>query len=129
MDERDDTGNARPPALRPRTTPFTSSSSLPPRTEAIRAEGDDFGAYCPLPGADAGSCYTLCHLPFTGLTRDGFKSVEAGAPNPGTDKFDPSDLVKIQFEFSSYMAADSSVSAEPVTFDVWIDSVAFLPPM
>jgi hypothetical protein len=91
-------------------------------------EGDDYGGYCPLSGADAGACYAPCHLPWSGLSRDGFKGVEAGAPDPATDKFDPANLVKIQFEFSSYQAADSSVSAEPVSFNVWIDDVAFLPP-
>jgi hypothetical protein len=92
--------------------------------------GDDFGAYCPLTVADDGgaACYKRCHLPWSGLKRDGFKTVEAGAPDPGTDVFDPANLVKIQFEFSSYTAADSSVSAEPVMFDVWIDAVSFLPP-
>jgi hypothetical protein len=91
-------------------------------------KGDDYGAYCHLPGADAGACYRLCHMPFAALARDGSKSVDAGAPDPATDTFDPQNLAKIQFELSSYMPADSDAATEPVSFDVWIDAVAFFPP-
>jgi hypothetical protein len=92
-------------------------------------KGDDYGAYCPLTGQDAGACYRRCHMPFSALARDGSKSIDAGAPDPATDVFDPQDLVKIQFELSSYMAPGSDVAAEPVSFDVWIDAVAFFPHM
>lgn len=86
-------------------------------------EGDDFGAYCVI-NQDAGAgCYTLCPMPFAGLTRDGYKGVDAGAPNPATDVFDPQNLVKIQFEFSSYMAEDSSVG--DVGFNVSVGAAAF----
>jgi hypothetical protein len=85
--------------------------------------GDDFGGYCPVSG-DAGDCYMPCQLPFAALTRDGFRSVEAGAPDPTTDMFDPKNLVKIQFEFSLYSGPDGGVP-EPVSFDVWIDGVSW----
>lgn len=87
-------------------------------------EGDDYGAYCPL-SQDAGAgCFTLCQLPFAGLTRDGFRGVDSGAPNPATDMFDPQNLVKIQFEFSLYQASDASVP-NPVSFNVVIGYVSF----
>ena len=87
--------------------------------------GDDFGAYCPTTDADASSgAWILCRLSFATLTRDGFRGVDSGAPNPATDTFDPQNLVKIQFEFSAFTLADGG-PAGPVAFDVWIDDVAF----
>jgi hypothetical protein len=87
-------------------------------------QGDDYGGFCPL-GTDP-SCYTVCRLPFSSLAREGIKSVDAGAPDPATDEFDPQNLVKIQFEFSAYMAPGSSVAAVPVSYDVWIDMIAWM---
>jgi hypothetical protein len=85
--------------------------------------GDNFGAYCPTM-SDGGDPWILCKLPFAGLTRDGFKGVEAGAPDPSTDTFDPVHLEKIQFEFSTFTPSDSGTPT-PVTFDLWIDDAAF----
>ncbi len=88
-------------------------------------EGDEFGAYCPT-ASDGGDAWVLCKLPFTGLTRDGFKGVDAGAPDPTSDVFDPQNLEKIQFEMSSYTPpADSGITVNVVNFDVWIDDAAF----
>jgi hypothetical protein len=81
-------------------------------------EGDDYGAYCPIQ-QDGGTCYTLCHIPFVGVTRDGYV-------NAGVTVFEPQALVKIQFESTAYIPApDSGIAATPVGFDVWIDNVAF----
>jgi hypothetical protein len=66
----------------------------------------------------------VCTLAFTTLTRDGFRGVDSGAPAPATDTFDPQNLVKIQFEFSSYVPPDGGTPG-PVSFDVWIDDIAF----
>jgi hypothetical protein len=99
-------------------TGSSADASVDPRN------GDDYGGYCPIDGGDAGGCYTLCHLPFSALTRDGFRSTDSGAPNPTTDVFDPKNLVKIQFEFSLYSAPDGGVP-EPVSFDVWIDGISW----
>jgi hypothetical protein len=88
-------------------------------------EGDDFGAYCPTMGDAGAGVWVLCKLPFAGLTRDGFKGVEAGAPDPSTDlTLDTANLQKIQFEFSTFTAPDSGTPT-PVTFDLWIDDAAF----
>lgn len=87
--------------------------------------GDDYGAYCPTTGTDAGGGgWIVCRLPFASLTRDGFRGVDSGAPNPATDMFDPQNLVKIEFEFSAFTLPDGGTGG-PVGFDVWIDDVAF----
>lgn len=86
--------------------------------------GDDYGGYCPLDNDAGAGCFTLCQLPFAGLTRDGFRGVDSGAPNPATDMFDPQNLQKIQFEFSLYSAPDGGVPT-PVTFNVVIGYVTF----
>jgi hypothetical protein len=87
--------------------------------------GDDFGFYCTqLTGDTTNPCYTKCHMAFSDLKRDGFRSAEAGAPDPSTDVFDPKNLVKIQFEFSLYQGADGGIN-EPVSFDIWIDGIAW----
>jgi hypothetical protein len=81
-------------------------------------DGDDYGAYCPI-SQDAGTCYSLCNIPFGGVARDGYHDA-------GVTAFDPQSLVKIQFEFSAYTPApDSGIAATPVSFDVMIDNVAF----
>jgi hypothetical protein len=87
-------------------------------------QGDDYGAYCPLAGADADSCYAPCHIPFAAVFRDGTRSVEAGAPDPTIDIFDPQNVVKIQFELSAYSDSNGS-DPVPVSFDVWIDGIAW----
>lgn len=87
-------------------------------------DGDDYGGYCPIDGSDAGSCYTLCQLPLSALTRDGFRSTDAGVTDPTVDMFDPQNLVKVQFEFSLYSEPDGGVP-EPVSFDVWIDGISW----
>jgi hypothetical protein len=66
----------------------------------------------------------MCRLPFASLTRDGFRTLDSGAPNPATDRFDPQNLVKIEFEFSAFTLLDGKAPG-PVQFDVWIDDVAF----
>jgi hypothetical protein len=88
--------------------------------------GDDYGAYCPTL-SDAGSdAWVVCTLQFAGLTRDGFRGTDSGAPDPNSDVFDPQNLQKIQFEISSFTPpVDASDQTESVTFDVWIDDVAF----
>jgi hypothetical protein len=78
--------------------------------------GDDYGAFC----AMAPTSWGLCQILFSGATREGVKA----APDPATDTFDPQNLKAIQFEFSSLALVDSG-SAPPVSFDVWIDDVAF----
>jgi hypothetical protein len=97
-------------------------------------DGDDYGAYCPTTSADgATGDWVVCTLPFNGLTRDGFRSVEAGAPDPATDQFTGSDMIhgptnldKIQFEISSFTPpVDAADQSSSVTFDVWIDDAAF----
>jgi hypothetical protein len=102
-------------------TGATTDASFDPRL------GDDFGTYCPTGGAEAGTCYEPCTILWSGLTRDGFKGADSGAPDPATDMFDPANLVKLQFEFSSY-SPDGVTDPTPVSFDVWIDAIAFLPP-
>jgi len=87
-------------------------------------EGDDYGGYCPVGGSDAEVCYAECHIPFLALSRDGFRSVDAGAPDPAIDTFDPQNLVKIQFEASAYSDA-SGTDPVPVSLDVWIDGIAW----
>jgi hypothetical protein len=99
-------------------------TSAPRDAAADPRQGDDYGAYCPVAGTDAASCYTRCHIPFSALTRDGLKSLDAGAPDPATDVFDPQDLVKIQFEFSAYSNSNGT-DPVPVSFDVWIDGIAW----
>jgi len=89
--------------------------------------GDDFGLYCPTTADDAGTadCYVQCQIPFAMLQRDGFHSVDSGAPDPATDMFDPQNLVKVQFEFSSYTDSDGGVPV-PVSFDLWIDGISWM---
>jgi hypothetical protein len=102
-------------------TGATTDASFDPRL------GDDFGAYCPLADAEASTCYEPCTLQFSGLTRDGFRGADSGAPDPSTDMFDPANLVKLQFEFSSFSEPDGGPGPTPVAFDVWIDAITFLP--
>jgi hypothetical protein len=85
-------------------------------------QGDDFGAYC---STQDGTEWVYCLIQFIGLTRDGFKDVDAGAPDPNTDTFDPQNLDKIQFEFSSYTPPADAGTMPQVTFDLWIDDIAF----
>ncbi len=87
--------------------------------------GDDFGAYCPTQSGDAANPWVLCKLTFTGLQRDGFSGVDSGAPDPGTDVFDPQNLVKIQFEISSFTPQADSGVTQQVSFDFWIDDASF----
>jgi hypothetical protein len=87
--------------------------------------GDNFGAYCATTGDGATDQWVLCKLRFDGLTRDGFRSVEAGAPDPATDMFDFTNLAKIQFEFSAYTPQADSGAIQQVSFDVWIDDASF----
>lgn len=87
--------------------------------------GDNYGAYCPTVSDAGAGAWVPCRLPFGGLTRDGFKGLDAGAPDPSSDTFDPQNLVKIQFEFSSYTPPADSGATQQVSFDVWIDDVAF----
>jgi hypothetical protein len=100
-------------------TGSTDASTTDPR------QGDDYGAYCSTVEADGGvGGWVMCRLAFVSLTRDGFRGADAGAPDPATDRFDPQNLVKIEFEFSSYTPPDGGTPG-PVGFDVWIDDVAF----
>ena len=97
----------------------------PDGSTADPRNGDDYGAYCPTTDADGGvGNWVVCTLAFTTLTRDGFRGVDSGAPDPATDTFDPKDLLKIEFEFSSYVPPDGGTPG-PVSFDVWIDDIAF----
>jgi hypothetical protein len=91
--------------------------------------GDDFGGYCPTVDPEAGAgAWVLCQLPFDGITRDGFRGPDSGAPDINSDVFDPKNLQKIQFEISSYTPpVDASNQTQSVSFDVWIDDVAFMP--
>jgi len=79
--------------------------------------GDEFGAYCPTQS----DTWTECMLPFAGLKRDGYEAV----PPVATDMFDPQNLEKIEFEFSSYTPPADSGITNVVSFDVWIDDAAF----
>jgi hypothetical protein len=97
-------------------TGTTADAAVDPRL------GDDFGAYCPVGGANSDNCYTPCRIPFASLVRDGLESLDSGAPDPATDTFDPRDLVKIQFEMSAYSNPDGT-DPVPVSFDVWIDGI------
>jgi hypothetical protein len=88
--------------------------------------GDDYGYYCSTQDADGGTGgWVVCPIPFASLMRDGFRNADSGAPNPGTDMFDPQNLVKIQFEFSAYTPPAEAGIQDVVGFDVWIDNVAF----
>jgi hypothetical protein len=86
--------------------------------------GDEFGVYCPTQG-DAGAGWVQCDFPINAVRRDGFAPVDAGAPPIATDTFDWANLEQIEFEFSSYTPpADSGVGSN-VSFDLYIDDVAF----
>jgi hypothetical protein len=89
-------------------------------------DGDDYGGFCEISG-DAASCYMPCVLPFAALSREGLAPVDSGAPDPASDVFDPQNLVKIMFDFSSYTSTDPSAVPVPVSFDVWIDLIEWLP--
>jgi hypothetical protein len=86
-------------------------------------DGDDYGAYCPTQG-DSGTGWTLCKLPFAGLTRDCYAPADAGFPACASDMFDLSNLEKIQFEASLYSAEDGGVPS-PVSFSIALDDIAF----
>jgi hypothetical protein len=69
--------------------------------------GDDFGGWCPLT-AD----WTTCKIDFATAKRVGYATTVTGT-------FDKTKLVKIQFQSSKFDMATS------VTFDFWIDDLAF----
>jgi len=73
-------------------------------------QGDDYGFYCQTIDP---TTWTSCKVAFSALTRDGY-----GMPPPAMDMFDPQNLQKVQFEFSTY-------STGAVSMDVWIDEVSF----
>jgi hypothetical protein len=102
-------------------TGFPEGGTTDPRN------GDDYGYYCSTQNADGGTGdWIVCPIPFTTLSRDGFRNVDSGAPDPTMDMFDPQNLVKIQIEFSSYTPpADSGVQSV-VSFDIWIDDIAWM---
>ncbi|MDP9001238.1 MAG: hypothetical protein M3O46_14145 [Myxococcota bacterium] len=80
---------------------------------ATDRHGDDYGAYCQMIDPQT---WTRCTLDFSAAKRDGFSSV----PAVGADTLDIHQLRKIQFEFSRLADPTATVS-----FDVWIDEVAF----
>lgn len=80
---------------------------------ATDRRGDDYGAYCPMIDPQT---WTKCTLDFSAAKRDGFSPV----PAVGGDTLDLNQLRKVQFEFSRLNDPTATVS-----FDVWIDEVAF----
>jgi hypothetical protein len=90
---------------------------------------DDYGAYCSTQPGDGGPAgdWVSCPIPFGSLKRDGFAGVEAGAPDPTMDTFDPQNLIKIEFELSAYTPPADSGIQNVVSFDVWIDDIAWMP--
>jgi hypothetical protein len=89
---------------------------------------DDFGYYCSTVDNDGGtSSWVVCPIPFSALKRDGFAGADSGAPDPSTDQFDPQNLIKIQFEISSFTPPADSGTTNVVSFDIWIDYIAWMP--
>jgi hypothetical protein len=78
---------------------------------------DDYGWFCTLTST---TDWTQCDLAFADAMRDGWYMTI----DPATDTFDPQNALKVQLQFDG-VSATGDASALDLSFDVWIDNVAF----